>query len=125
APPPEPPTQTAWLDAPSQSKPEAADPQQPQPPDARPSQQSALSPSRSSSKAAAAQPQPQPAAPAALPAPPAQAARSAPAYAPPEPDLTLKYHVMLGLPEDLPLAVKPASPSDKPGDGIDATASSA
>src|SRR5205085_369720 len=110
APPPEPPTQTAWLDAPSQSKPEAADPPQPppaqQPPDARPSQQAALSPSRSSSKAAAAQPQPQPAAPAALPAPPAQAARSAPAYAPPEPDLTLKYHVMLGLPEDLPLAVK-------------------
>ena len=32
---------------------------------------------------------------------------------------------MLGLPEDLPLAAKPASPGDKPGDGIDATASSA
>src|SRR5260370_39271827 len=57
--------------------------------------------------------------------PPAQAAASAPAYTPPEPDLTLKYHVMLGLPEDLPLPSKPASSGDKPGDGIDATASSA
>ena len=47
-----------------------------------------------------------------------------PAYTPPEPDLTLKYHVMLGLPEDLPLPSKPASSGDKPGDGIDATASS-
>ncbi|MBV9532179.1 MAG: hypothetical protein JO283_14215 [Bradyrhizobium sp.] len=61
-------------------------------------------------------------------APPAALASSAPApapqpaYTPPEPDLTIKYHVMLGLPETLPPA---SSSSDNPGDGIDATASSA
>lgn len=44
------------------------------------------------------------------------------AYTPPQPDLTVKYHVMLGLPEYLP----PADPAaDKPGDGVDARASSA
>jgi len=52
-------------------------------------------------------------------------AAPAPAYTPPEPDLTLKYHVMLGLPEDLPFPPKPVGSPDKPGDGIDATASSA
>jgi hypothetical protein len=42
-----------------------------------------------------------------------------PAYAPPEPDLSLKYHVMLGLPPDLP-----ADPAKgKPGDDFDAPAS--
>jgi hypothetical protein len=44
------------------------------------------------------------------------------AYTPPEPDVTVKYHVMLGLPGELPA---PSSPADKPGDGIDATASTA
>jgi hypothetical protein len=47
------------------------------------------------------QPQPQ------QPAPPA----SQQAYVPAQPDLTIKYHVMLGLPQD------------KPGDGFDAVAS--
>jgi hypothetical protein len=52
-------------------------------------------------------------------APPQQQA----AYTPPEPDVTVKYGVMLGLPEALP---PPASSAgDKPGDGIDANASSA
>jgi len=42
---------------------------------------------------------------------------------PPEPDVTVKYHVMLGLPEDLPpLPAKPAegsgdNPGEKTGDG--------
>jgi hypothetical protein len=95
----------------------------PQPANDHPQQQAALSPSRSSRKeTAAAQPQPQPPPPSA---PPTPAAAPAPAYSPPEPDLTVKYHVMLGLPEDLPLPAKPASSGDKPGDGIDATASSA
>src|SRR5205814_7352375 len=94
-----------------------------QPADARPQQQSALTPSRAKGNETAAQPQPQP--PAPSPAPPAQMAAPAPAYTPPEPDLTLKYHVMLGLPEDLPLPPKPVGSPDKPGDGIDATASSA
>ena len=47
----------------------------------------------------------QPAAP-----PPAQAQSPAPAYVPPQPDLSIKYHVLLGLPQALP------------GDGFDAPA---
>ena len=42
-----------------------------------------------------------------------------PAFIPPEPDLSIKYHVMLGLPPDLPQGL----PQDKPGDGFDAAAS--
>jgi len=96
------------------------------PASARSQQQAALSPPHSGKREAAQtgpQPQAQPQPPA--PSPPPQAAAVAPAYAPPEPDLTIKYHVMLGLPEDLPLAEKPADSTAKPGDGIDATASSA
>jgi outer membrane biosynthesis protein TonB len=51
---------------------------------------------------------------AAMPSPTAPAA---PAYATPEPDLTVKYHVMLGLPEDLSPTV--ASSGDKRGEGGD------
>jgi hypothetical protein len=78
--------------------------------------------------AATAQPQPaqqQPAQqPAASPPPPTMplAPRQQPAYTPPEPDVTVKYGVLLGLPEALPPA---SASSDKPGDGIDANASSA
>jgi hypothetical protein len=53
-----------------------------------------------------AQPQPPPASPP-------------PAYTPPEPDLSLKYHVMLGLPPDL----SAAPPKGKPGDDFDGPAS--
>jgi outer membrane biosynthesis protein TonB len=63
---------------------------------------------------ALAQPQPQ----AAAPTPPAPASPAAPSYAPPQPDLTVKYHVMLGLPE----ALAPAAASGaQPGEGGDAT----
>ena len=48
---------------------------------------------------------------AAQPQPPSTSA----AIAPPEPDLSIKYHVLLGLPPDLP--------QDRPGDGFDAAAS--
>jgi hypothetical protein len=138
-----PPPQTPSPDASSQAKAEAvnaAQPSKPQPaaqPPAstRQQQQAALTPPRSGKKEAAAappqpqaQPQSQPSLPVPSPSPvppPAQAAAPVPAYTPPEPDLTLKYHVMLGLPEDLPLPSKPASSGDKAGDGIDATASSA
>ncbi|MFY9954045.1 hypothetical protein [Bradyrhizobium sp.] len=131
-PPPPPLAQTPSLDASSQAKSEAASAPQPskpppgqQPANAAPPQQAASSASRSNRKEiAAVQPQPQPQ-PPAPPPPPAQAAAPAPAYVPPEPDLTLKYHVMLGLPEDLPLPAKPAGSGDKSGDGIDATASTA
>jgi hypothetical protein len=40
----------------------------------------------------------------------AQSPPAAPAYQPPEPDLSIKYHVLLGLPQD------------RPGDGFDAPA---
>jgi hypothetical protein len=63
--------------------------------------------SRANRREAQAQPQPQ--APAAAPS----ASRG---YTPPEPDLTVKYHVMLGLPEDLPAGV---SAGDKRGEGGD------
>jgi len=43
-----------------------------------------------------------------------------PAYTPPEPDPTVKYHVLLGLPPELP--VEPPSKSD---DGVEAPASKA
>ena len=78
--------------------------------------------------AAAAQPQPvQPQAaqqPAASSPPPTMplAPQQQPAYTPPEPDVTVKYGVMLGLPQALPPA---SSGGDRPGDGIDANASSA
>ena len=55
-------------------------------------------------------------------------AAATPAYRPPEPDLTLKYNVLLGLPPDImPAAPAAASPSgakagDKPGDNFDAPA---
>ena len=51
----------------------------------------------------------------------ASAATARPAYAPAEPDLTVKYHVVLGLPENLP---PPDPNADKPADGIDGRASS-
>ena len=43
-----------------------------------------------------------------------------PTYRPPEPDLTVKYHVVLGLPDALPAA---SSSDAGPDDGVDATAS--
>lgn len=67
--------------------------------------------SRANRREALAQPQPQAPAPAAAPAP--SASRG---YTPPEPDLTIKYHVMLGLPEELPAGV---SAGDKRGEGGD------
>jgi hypothetical protein len=74
---------------------------------ARPQQQAALSPSSSGTQPAQAQPQ----RPSISPLP---------AYTPPEPDLSIKYHVMLGLPPDLPAGL----PQDKSGGGdFDAPAS--
>ncbi len=54
--------------------------------------------------------------------PPLAAASSSLGYIPAAPDVTIKYHVLLGLPPALPVA-QPSSSGDKPGDGIDATAS--
>jgi hypothetical protein len=65
---------------------------------------------RSPQQQAAAQPQPQP--PSTSPVP---------AYTPPEPDLSIKYHVMLGLPQVLP----PIATQVRSGDGGDDAASKA
>jgi len=62
-----------------------------QPPAAQPQQQAALSTPLSNPQPANARPQP-------------QATSPTPAYLPPEPDLSIKYHVMLGLPPELPKA---------------------
>ncbi|MET4260689.1 outer membrane biosynthesis protein TonB [Bradyrhizobium sp. S3.12.5] len=63
------------------------------------------------------QPPPQPQ--AAQPPPPAPQRQAAPpAYRAPEPDVTVKYGVMLGLPPELPPAPKDA-PKDDGGDAMD------
>src|SRR5258708_8877731 len=83
------------------SKPAPSSPPLPaaaQQPAARPQQQAALSTPRPVKQQANAQPQP-------------PSTSSLPAFIPPEPDLSIKYHVMLGLPPDIP------------GDGFDAPAS--
>ena len=64
---------------------------------------------RSAKQEAATQPQPAPAAPA-----------SSLGYTPAEPDLTVKYHVLLGLPEASP----PSDLAGKPGGSVGATPSS-
>jgi hypothetical protein len=61
---------------------------------AQPQKQAALATPRPNRQQAAPQP------PAPPPQPPPAA--SAPAYIPPEPDVSVKYHVMLGLPPELP-----------------------
>jgi len=74
-------------------------------PQPQPQKQAALSTARPA-RQAAAQPLPQQTSPS-------------PSYAPPEPDLAIKYHVMLGLPPELPPRARPV----KSGDGFDGEAS--
>src|SRR5262249_43620001 len=64
-------------------------------------------------------PPPHPRAPRRPPHP-APAASPSPGYAQPEPDMTVKYHVVLGLPEAMPVSVLSADAVDKAGDGGDA-----
>jgi outer membrane biosynthesis protein TonB len=63
---------------------------------------------------AATPPQPQPQASSA----PAAAAAASAGYLPAQPDLTIKYHVMLGLPGDM---AAPSPAGDKQGEGGDAS----
>jgi hypothetical protein len=46
-----------------------------------------------------------------------------PAYAPPQPDISIRYNVMLGLPPDLSQDLPPARSGDKPGEPFDGPAS--
>jgi hypothetical protein len=82
---------------------------------AKPDSLPASAPSASRPAPAPPKPQPQPLPPQAATSP--QAAPATAAYATPEPDLTVKYHVMLGLPQDLSPTV--ASSGDKQGEGGD------
>jgi hypothetical protein len=84
---------------------------------AQPPKQAAASTLRPVQQQVAALPQPSsaPAVPAAQPQPPSPSASSG--IVAPEPDVSIKYHVLLGLPPDLP--------KDRPGDGFDAPASAA
>jgi len=92
----------------SQAAPQAADAPQRQ----------ATPPNR---REAALPPPPQPK-PQAQPSQPAPAPTPALGYTPAEPDITVKYNVMLGLPQ--PLAPAPMSSGSKGNDEFDATASS-
>jgi len=105
----------------------AAPPPQQQPP---PQKQAALE-QKPQTKQAQQPPQPQPQPQAAQqspppPPPPQPAPSPLLGYTPPEPDITVKYHVMLGLPEGMPVTLPKSSgdmAKDKSGDGGDATAS--
>ena len=115
--------------------PEEVTPSKPEPPAElkQPSPEPSVFTQKAPEKAPAAAPQAvaQPQQMAALPAPrparrettvqpQATPGSSSPGYQPPEPDLSIKYGVMLGLPPELPL---PASSSgQKADDGYDATA---
>ena len=108
-PPPEPKAKPSdGFDLPSKS--EAASTASPppaaqQPPTAQPQQQAAPATQSPALQPAGARPQ----TPATSPTP---------AYTPPEPDLSIKYHVMLGLPPDLPVEPAKGAKND-----IDAQAS--
>jgi hypothetical protein len=99
-------TPTPQLDFTALEKPAAPLPTAQQPPPARPQKQ------------AASRPAPPPA------AQPQTAAAAVPAYRPPEPDLSIKYNVLLGLPPDIVLAPPLAASSSgaKAGDNFDAPA---
>jgi hypothetical protein len=73
------------------------------------SQQSAPAPPQKQAPSVASSPAPQ----AAAGPPQAQSASPAQAYTPPEPDLSIKYHVLLGLPQYLSPA--PPPPSSRSG----------
>ncbi len=102
-----------------------AQPPQQQPSAPQPAQKQATPPAPKPSPApqpAAAEQPPAPPAPQTppmpQPAPQQQAAASPPAYTQPEPDLSVKYNVMLGLPPDISVKPPAGAPSG-PGPGKD------
>jgi hypothetical protein len=88
------------------------------PPAAPPPQQQQATPPRRQDTALRpqSQPQPQPSSPTSAPA-----ANPGLGYMPAQPDITVKYHVMLGLPEAMPLS----APGSGKKDDFDATDSTA
>jgi hypothetical protein len=85
---------------------------------AAPSQPPPAAPPRQQQQAASSASRPGPQQAAGQP--PAQSAPTAQAYTPPAPDLSIKYHVILGLPPDLPQP--PSRSGAKAGDDFDAPA---
>lgn len=85
------------------------------PPQSSPQKQASHEPPQKQPQPSQAPPQQPPQPQAAQPPPPAmpQPQAAPPAYRAPEPDVTVKYGVMLGLPPELPLA-----PKDAPKDGL-------
>jgi hypothetical protein len=105
-------TNPAASNSPAPAAPQQPASAAPQPPAALPQKQTALSPPQPIRQPPAAQPPSQPPAPPAAALPAASPATSPlPAIIPAAPDLSLKYHVLLGLPQG------------NPSDGIDAMAS--
>lgn len=90
------------------------------PPQSSPQKQASHEPQQKQPQPSQAAPQQPPQPPAAQPPPPAmpQPQAAPPAYRAPEPDVTVKYGVMLGLPPELPLAPKDV-PKDDGGDAKD------
>jgi hypothetical protein len=89
-----------------------------------------LAPSSSSAPAPAPAPASQTAAPPPPPPPVGQKAAAQPpstppppAYVAPQPDLSIKYNVMLGLPPDMSLDLPAARSGDRPGEPFDGPAS--
>jgi hypothetical protein len=122
SPSPQPPTDLSALTKP---------PETPTPPAAQPASPPPRQTARPNRKEAAVRPQPEPSPAQPPPQPQGQAAPQrgrgpAPAsspsvgFVPPEPDVTVKYNVMLGLPEALPPSVLSADVGDRKGDGGDA-----
>lgn len=106
------------------AKPQAPSPQ-PSPEPQSPQQQPAQKPREANAQPQAqSQPTPQPPAqtmPQPAQQPPPQAAPP-PAYQAPQPDVTIKYGVMLGLPPELPLQLPKDAPKDDGGDAKDSIA---
>ncbi|HKS20630.1 MAG TPA: hypothetical protein VJS63_15620 [Bradyrhizobium sp.] len=75
---------------------------------------------RAQQAAAVSTPDPAPSEPAPAQRQQAMLGSSSPGYRPPEPDLSVKYKVMLGLPPELP----PSSPGQKDEGGYDASTAS-
>ncbi|RTE91689.1 MULTISPECIES: hypothetical protein [Bradyrhizobium] len=105
--------------APAASKPATPQPAaSPTPEPQRPAQQQQPSPKP---REANAQPQ-APAMPPPPQTPPQQQAAPPPAYQAPQPDVTVKYGVMLGLPPELPLPLPKGGAKDDGGDATDSIA---
>jgi outer membrane biosynthesis protein TonB len=121
SPSPQLPTDLSALTKPAETPPPAVQPARPPPRQAaRPNRKEAAI--RPQPEPSPAQPQPQAQAPQPPSAAPAAAPSASAGYLPPQPDVTVKYNVMLGLPEALPPSVLSADAGERKGDGGDAAA---